>query len=75
VASQVPEQVPNETKFISLGAWCANFKGFLHDSNLLNRGVTIEVTKHHTEKNGLRMRSAAQEVLQNGNRIEMEDQF
>ena len=39
------------------------------------RGVTIEVTKHSTENNGLRMRLAARELLQNGKRIEMVDQF
>jgi hypothetical protein len=43
--------------------------------NLLNRSVTIEVTKHQMRRNGLRMRFAAQEVLQNGKRIEMSDEF
>ena len=43
--------------------------------NLLNRGVTIELTKHSIGRNRLRMRLSEQEVLQNGNRIEVWDQF
>jgi len=35
----------------------------------------IEVTNHHTERNGLRMRLSDQEALQNGKRVEWSTDF
>jgi hypothetical protein len=48
----------NKTCAVLLRVRHAQFEEFPHDDNLLNRGVTIEVTKHSIGRNELRMRVA-----------------